>query len=302
MASVAIRPVSEKFTRVPNAFIENQHLFKLPASRALALITFRSEQDQARWHGKITDAHWESWTGLGVRAKELACKELAGFGLETEGRGDKTTFSWNWDRWQEAIRDKHQGEYDPKRKDREAKAVTAKPGANVHEECAGQGCAMLRAGNCPGTNESIVNDTKPASLLFLTPIAQPVTQTVEQAAEKAWALTLATLCSFFPLIGAAFLMRLLQVVRGVFPSITDQELAAAIGEAFFPEQFSHKAFLISVPNAILRMRRKKKALEDIHANDGRELPHILPGMEKAVESRNRTLAILNAATKGRHSE
>lgn len=254
-SAVPTRSVNEKFTRVPNSFIENQHLFKLPASRALALIVFRSEQDQARWHGKITDSHWESWTGLGVRAKELACKELQGFGMQMDGRGDKAKFSWDWDRWNEAISTNHQGEYDPKRKEREAKAVEAKAGAKVHEECRDQGCAMLRAGQCSSSTTEEGTGSKPASGLFLTKIAQPVTQTVEQAA---WAVTMAALWSFFPLVGTMFLARLLQVVRGHFPDISDAELAQAVKIAYAPGQRGEGLFLWRVPLAIRLIRKRKK--------------------------------------------
>lgn len=307
MATPALqtRPVTENYTRVPNSFIQNQHLFKLPASRALALIAFRVEQD-SKWHGRITDAHWHTWTGLSPRAKELASTELKGFGLEVSGRGDKVAkYSWNWDRWHEAIQTKHQGEYDPKRAEREKRAVIAKEGAKVHEECHDHGCAMLREGSCPGSSDNSTADavmgSKPKSGLFLTSITQPVAQTVEEATEKAWAASMAALQSFFPILKVIFLIRLLQIVRGYFPTITDQELAEAIHAAFVPQQFSPKLFLSSVPNAIARLRREKKSLElspPIKPNDGSELPHILPGMEKEQRSFDNIVRILKAAKKG----
>lgn len=293
--------ISQGYTRVPNSFIENLHRFKLPASEKLALIVMRRDQDP-NGPKTVSDRHWEAWTGLKSRTKELAVKELEGFGMQVVGRGDTAKFSWDWDRYNEAMRTGHTGEYDPKRAEREKRAVIAKEGAKVHEECHDHGCAMLREGNCPGSADSSTADaamgSKPKSGLFLTPITQRVAQTVEQATETAWAASMAALQSFFPILKMVFLLRLLQIVRGYFPTITDQELAEAISAAFVPSQFSPKLFLSTVPNTIARLRREKKAASDQALSPPpRDLPQILPGIEKSQTSFDNVVRILKATRK-----
>jgi len=265
LATAAVRPepqqkISAGYTRVPNSFIENLHLLKLPASEKLALITMRQDQDERPNARKsVSDRQWEDWTGLKSRAKELAVKELQGFGLCIVGRGDTAKFSWDWDRYNQAIRERHQGEYDPKRAEREKRAVTAKIGAKVHEECHDNGCAMLRAGQCPGdapqSTAEVATGSKPATRLFLTQVAQPVAQTVERATEKAWAATMAALCSFFPLVAVNFLVRFLSMVRAIFPDVTDLELAQAVRMAHIPNQRSEGLFLPSHSTRVISALR-----------------------------------------------
>ena len=311
MATAALstpRPVPQGFFQLPKSFAKNQAAL-IPAERAVALVILSETRDERNVNSMngatrlpISDNQWQEWTGYAPRQVEYAIKGLKEKGLQVAGRGETAKYSWDWTRWNETFKNREglkSPNADPKRKEREAK-----PGAKVHEECHDHGCAMLRAGQCPGDAASSTTEvgSKRPSGLFVTTITQSTAQTVEQAAEKAWAMTMAALCSFFPLIGAAFLMRLLQVVRGVFPSITDSELAEAVQAAFVPEQFSAKLFLLSVPNTIARIRRKKKALEDLHANDGKELPHVLPGMEKAQASYERVLNIAKAMRKGSHDQ
>lgn len=287
-----LRKVTEGYFKVPNSFVENQHLLKTPAARALALIVFRAESEPNGIR-TISNRRWESWTGFKDRQKEYAIKELREFGLDIQGRGDTAKFSWDWSRWNQAIKTPNPDHKSPNYR---AKERTAKPGAKVHEDCHEHGCARLR--ECQAENS-----TNPQSPFLVTSIAQHSAQTVMEATEKAWAMTMAALCSFFPLVGALFLARLLQVVRGVFPSITDEELAAAIYRAHFAEQFSPKAFLVTVPNTIIKIRREKKAaLEKQLASDGSDLPILLPGMERAQKSYDNTLAILKEMRKGKDDD
>lgn len=258
MATPAFGPQlrTTHFFKVPNEFAENQAAF-IPAERALALIIWRESSIEK--NGKritdlngstvISDARWTEWTGLQPRMKELAVKGLAAKGLEVSGKGDKAQFSWNWERWTQAMREKpRQSVYDPNREARD-KAREARVGQKIHEECHATGCAKLR--ECSGD--------KTASTPFLvTKIAQPVAQiagTVEQVTEKAWASTLAALYSFFPLIGLLFLERLLTVVRAIFPDVSDGELARAVRMAYTSGQKTEGLFLYRVPSALRLLRR-----------------------------------------------
>lgn len=292
MATASALPThsaSKGFFQVPHSFAENQAAL-IPAERAVALVILRNCEDERKFTSMngttrrpISDASWEAWTGYSPRQVEYAIKGLREKGLEVIGKGGTAKYSWNWERWHDHFRSPRPLKSpNPKPKEREAKQ-----GAKVHEECHDHGCAMLRAGNCPSSTGESVSGAKHESGLFLTTFAQSTAQTVKQPTEKLWAETMAVLCSFFPLITVKFLMRLLQVVRGVFPSITDSELAAAVRIAFVPQQFSAKLFLLSVPNAIARLRREQKAAEEqkppAAANDGAELPHVLPGLERALD-------------------
>ncbi len=257
------RPISGKFFLVPHSFAEHQAAL-IPAERALALIVLRravNDDNKTDMNGTadVPDSIWESWTGYAPRQKEYAIKGLKEKGLDVTGRGDKAQYSWDWTRWNQAYRNPIQSpNADPKRKEREAKA-----GAKVHEECHDHGCAMLRAGNCPGdaaqSTAEVAAGSKRTSGLFLTQVAQCTAQTVGEATEKVWAATMAALCSFFPMIGLLFLQRLLKIVLGHFPDVTDAELAQAVRIAFVPKrQEGEGLFLWRVPPAIRLMRARKK--------------------------------------------
>lgn len=258
MATAALQPtrqITAGYFKVPNSFAENQTAL-IPAERALALIILRRAGD-LNGEATISDRVWESWTGLAPRQKEYAIKGLREKGLMVTGRGDTAKFSWDWTRWNEALRNREtivSPNADPKRKER-----TAKVGAKVHEECHDHGCKMLREGQCPGdaaqSTAQAVTGSKPASGLFLTKIAQSTAQTVEQATEKAWAATMAALCSFFPLVAVNFLVRFLSMVRAIFPDVTDLELAQAVRMAHIPNQRSEGLFLPSHSTRVISALR-----------------------------------------------
>jgi hypothetical protein len=240
-----------RYFRVPNEFAENQHAF-IPAERALALIIFREasivkngkRQTDINGTAKISDQYWHDCTGLEPRMLENAVRGLKAKGLEVTGRGTKAVYRWNWTRWTEAMRSRpNPAAYDPNRKERDARRAAQ----NVHPDCA-TGCAKIR--ECKAS-ESSMNTGTP---FLVTNIAQPVAQTVNEA----WALTIAAVAVFFPLAAIKFILRLLQVVRGVFPKVTDHELATAIRRAYIPSQYSEVLFLRTVPNMIATMHRERK--------------------------------------------
>lgn len=180
MASPALTPrkkVTEGYFKVPNSFVENLFLLK-PASRDLALIIFRAESEPNGIR-TLSDRRWESWTGKKDRQKEYAVKELLAFGLVIEGRGDTTRFSWDWGKWNEAIKTQTRI-VDQKAKYRETRAVTAVPGTKIHEECHENGCKMLR--DCPGAAECEI-PSKPLTALFVVQNAHSGAQTTPETNE-----------------------------------------------------------------------------------------------------------------------
>lgn len=240
--SFSSRAVTNGYFKVPNSFAENQAAL-IPAERALALIFFRRAGD---FNGSTTvsDRVWQSWTGLAPRQKEYALAGLKHKGMKVDGRGDLAKLTWSFGDWQSYLRavPSKVEKFDPKRVERDQKA------AEMHEECAEHGCAMLRNGNCPDVKES-------KTALFLPTITHQGAQTVEKAVEEAWLLTMAKLRSFFPLIAMPFLMLLLVAVRKTFADVTDIELARAVEISFKPGQETEGLFLQTVPEAVAALRR-----------------------------------------------
>jgi hypothetical protein len=295
LASPSFAPSSKLtagYIKVPTHFIENLGAFK-PAEVAFSLVYFRRAGELGA-DATIPDTVWQKWTGYSPRQKEYALHAMQAKGMSFEGRGDKTRYSITREQWMEALLKHEPSVYDPKRKERDARAVAAKAGAKVHEECRDQGCSMLR-GNCPNDeaakkqsspllvmpNAQPVAQTphdrvfhtkvgsspaeqaeKQVSPSAATKLAQPVAQTARTAGKKVeqlFALTMATLQSFFPLVAALFLTRLLTAVRKSFPDISDAELAQAVKIAFVPgRQRSEGLFLTRVPEALEMIRRKEK--------------------------------------------
>jgi hypothetical protein len=81
------------------------------------------------------------------------------------------------------------------------------------------------------------------------------------AAEQVWSETLSTLRGVYPWIGVVFLVRLIAVVRAMFADVYDEELAAAVSQAYRNKrayQNSEGLFLVSVPEALAAMRHAPK--------------------------------------------
>jgi hypothetical protein len=278
--ATAAKRVSAGYAQVPNAIIENQALLS-DAELRLALIIVRrggsSEPVQ------VTDRHWQSWTGLKDRAKDYAMAGLREKGFQIEGRGQAARMSFNPQHFGEFVR----AHVDEPAKVKPARAVEPKPGARVHPSCREHGCAMVcgamasppqngltlaaASPNAQNGAQTLLPVLSPAgsevsppqnesSRLFLTRIAQNGAHSARaaaDAAELAWSQTLAALQSVFPLVGVAFLVRLLAIVRVLFPDVTDAELGAAVGVAWSLKrktQESEGLFLRTVPEALAAAR------------------------------------------------
>jgi len=301
MAAPSEAPViqrSEKYFRVPNEFAENQAAF-IPAERALALIIFRDARNvkgftDLNGTAQISDQQWTDWTGLKPRMKELAVRGLRDKGLEVNGEGQRAKYSWNWNRWNQAfITRPERSNYDPKRKERDAKNA-----GKVHPDCA-TGCAKLR---------ELQGSTNQETPFLVTTIAQPVTQTPLQVLDVKWAKTLAAMRTDFASAGVGLLIRLLAVlVSFVKLNLSDYVLAEAVKTAYAESHGrwnSPVLLLKTVPDVLAGWKAKGQPMDD--PGDDETLPRvwkkpedarILPGMESALESRNRTLAILKASRK-----
>ena len=273
MASPAFRqsePRTEKYFKVPNEFAENQHAF-IPAERALALIIWRDARNTKGFTdmngtAQVSDQQWTDWTGLKPRMKELAIRGLKDKGLEVNGEGSKAKFSWNWNRWSNAFIDRPEpSNYDPKRKERDAKAAASR----VHPDCA-TGCARLRemAAKDGGSNQ--------ATPLLVMPVAQPVAQVVSKPAsqkpgslaekEVKWALTLAAMRTQFASVGVDLLVRLLAVlVSFVKLNLSDYVLAEAVKEAYADSRGRWNSpilLLKTVPEVLKGWKAKGQPMDD----------------------------------------
>lgn len=300
---------SNGFFQVPHSFAENQAAL-IPAERALALIILRRAEngkgntDMNGTAKGISAETWERWTGLAPRQLDYAIKGLKEKGLVMSGRGSSATYRWDWNEWNRAIQNRERivsPNTDPKRKEREAKA-----GQKVHEECHDHGCAMLRAGECPGDSAQSTAVTakgpKSKTLVMPTPIPQYTAQTPELVAEKQWSSAFAAMLSFFPMVTVAFLVRLVAIARALFPNVTDAELAQAVNLAYRPGQTSAGLFLRTIPDALIALRRQKKiAAQSPPGGSNDELPHVLPGLEKEQKEFDDIVRILKATRgKGEH--
>lgn len=269
----------EKYFKVPNEFAEHQHAF-IPAERALALLIWRTAQnsrglnDHLNGVAQISDQQWHTYTGLKPRMKELAIRGLREKGLEVNGEGQKAKFSWNWNRWNNAFRDRPEpSAYDRGRKERDAKAAANK----VHPDCA-TGCAKLRevAAQNGGSNQKTPLLVMPlAQPVARTPVA-PATETPKSApspkpgslAEKevTWALTLAAMRTQFASAGVDLLVRLLTVlVSFVKLNLSDYVLAEAVKEAYVDsrERWNSPILLLkAVPEVLKGWKAKGQPMDD----------------------------------------
>jgi len=277
MASPALsqEPRESRYFKVPNEFAEHQATF-IPAERALALLIFRRAENakgitDLNGTAQITDAQWTSCTGLQPRMKELAIRGLKARGLEVNGEGQRAKFSWNWNRWNQSIREMPDfAHYDPKRKERDAKAAANK----VHPDCA-TGCAKLRE------LQATVTGTNQQTPFLVTTIAQPVAQIISPPIPKVrpergcnglsdqeakWALTLAAMRTQFASAGIDLLIRLLAVIASfVRMNLSDYVLAEAVKEAYTDSRGRWNSpilLLKTVPEVLKGWKAKGQPMDD----------------------------------------
>jgi hypothetical protein len=226
----------------------------------------------------VSDRNWTAWTGLSPRAKEYAIAGLRKKCLRVDGRGDTAKYYFERPAWEDFVRAAEPSR--PRTAGRKA-GVDPKQGAKVHPSCRERGCALLDAERASGLSlvpatanaqpvaqtdvqvgvqNSVHGDSQKATPLLLTQIAQPVAQ-VAGGIEAAWLQTLAAMRAVFPLVGVAFLVRLLAVVRALFADIDDSQLARAVALAWERKkrfQRSEGLFLATVPEVLGELRRAPK--------------------------------------------
>lgn len=259
----------------------------------MVLVVIRRENNSNGRPVTVSDDTWKKWTGLEPRTKEAAVAGLRRKCLVIKGRGDTAQYSFARDQWDGFVRTVNRGQYKPRTAGR---GVDPKPGAKIHPTCRARGCDLLTGH--PNTGPEIVspdaampNAQRVAqesenqqvasgadSVIKISgaaycenslipfpsaPVAQRVARTVTDGAEQLWERTLAALQAIFPLVGVAFLVRLVAVVRAVFADVRDAELAEAVDVAFrlkSKTQRSEGLFLLTVPRAIGAMRSGHPAI------------------------------------------
>ena len=269
------------YAQIPNSVIENQGVLTR-AELALTLIVLR--RGGAQENGVlVSDRNWQSWTGLSPRLKEYAVAGLRKKGVSMMGRGDSARYRFEHRSWETFVVEHGTTGADRPRTAGRKNGVSPKAGAKIHPACRERGCAMLAAdGNggltlVPGSSNAqpvarSIGSTPGKTPLPLTPVAQPVARSsasapgrtavsggVGSVSAAAWAGTLAALKEFFPLVGLAFLARLVAVVSAVFAGLTDTELAKGVRLAWSftkNRQKTEGLFLFTVPDAVRLIREK----------------------------------------------
>jgi hypothetical protein len=258
-AAVAVqkRSLTRGYSEIPNSLVENQSAFT-HAELALALIVLR-RGGAGDSTVTVSDRTWQGWTGLSPRQKEYAIAGLKQKCLNVAGRGETARYSFRPDTWETFVRTADRSK--PRTAGR--KPVNPKPGAKIHPDCRERGCALLaKEAAAGGVTQPVarVGSLKPINLLPASPITQPVAQMTD-AAEQVWTKTLAAIRSVFPLVGLAFLLRLLGVVRSKFAEVNDSQLAEAVAVAYREKQRFQKnegLFLLTVPEALAAIMKQPR--------------------------------------------
>jgi hypothetical protein len=284
-AALPKRRLTPGWAKVPYYLIQNQRYFT-PSEMSLALIVLRRGGSADT---KVPDTIWESWTGNTGRSKELAAAGLRKKCLTIEGKGDKAVYRFDPDLWSRFVQEQEGKEG---KAHTTKPGVDPKKGAKVHQQCRDKGCALLAASTpAPPSNSGLslvplAQNAKPVSQvaagldalaaaqkqglnsgskpLVAIQNAKQVSQKKAAAApscvdsvEQMWAETLRCLRAIFPLVGLAFLVRLVAVVRALFTGVSDAELAAAVVFAWNQKRRSQKSeglFLLTVPDALRALR------------------------------------------------
>jgi len=285
-AAQSARMPTKGFSQVPNSLIENQALLTRPELSLSLIVVRRGGVDETTV--PVSDDNWIAWTGLSPRAKEYAEAGLRKKGtLEVVGRGKGARYSFKRNGWNHFV--SHSERTKPHTEGRKLEPAGA--GRSVHQACA-DGCAMLRAAQMGLKQLFVPSDAQPVAQTFghdepstncdqsgpdsstvsvvdlvqswppkrikpsdSSPVAQPVAQSSDPA-EQIWSKALGVLRAIFPLVGVAFLVRLVAVCRAVFAQVTDEQLARAIGVAWShkrPVQKTEGLFLLTVPEALARI-------------------------------------------------
>jgi hypothetical protein len=273
------RMPTKGFSQVPNSLIENQALLTRPELSLSLIVVRRGGVDDTTV--PVSDDNWIAWTGMSPRAKEYAEAGLRKKGtLQVVGRGKAARYSFTRTGWNHFV--SHSERTKPHTEGRRIEPACA--GRMVHQNCS-DSCAMLRAAqnglkqlfvppiaqpvaqstgdDGPSTSSSTVDiQTWPTNRVnpsVSSLVAQPVAQTSDPA-EKIWAKALGVLQAIFPLVGVAFLVRLVAVCRAVFAQVTDEQLARAISVAWSHKRAVQKTeglFLMTVPEALARIVHEK---------------------------------------------
>ncbi len=128
--------------------------------------------------------------------------------------------------------------------------------------------------------------------LVVTKLAQPVAR-ITEAAAQVWGATFQALKAAFPLVDVAFLVRLVSVIRALFPDVQDTELARAVGFAWEQKRSIQKTeglFLATVPHALGHLRHKPAPRESPPSGVYEGARKILRACEAALRGRGAPFA------------
>ena len=262
-----------------NTLVEHQSLLT-PAEFRLGLCIVR--RGGHREGVTISDKTWREWTGLDPRSKEMAARGLQKKCFHVNGRGQMAKYSFDGQMWLDFA-----GQAPKHRPRTEGRRVDPKTAQKIHPDCRERGCQMLDADSNakPVSRNGVVESgsscqgSKRLSIVPAIQNAKRVSQNSLESVGVMWASTLAALQSIFPLVGLAFLARLVVVVSALFADLTDTELAQAVGFAWRQKKAGQKSeglFLLTVPEAVGALRRAR-----LPAGKGRPPDTIADVLERA---------------------
>lgn len=267
-----VRRLSRGDVRIPSSLIENLGSFTW-AEMKLLLITLRRSSGPVGAGLKpvtVPDDLWSAWAADSPRAKRYAISGLREKGLLVEGHGRDARFKFERSTWESYAR-----HTSPVAKTRTKGRVFRPKTFKVAAECKAGGCARLQA--CDGKQSAgqpvaeiapAPTPATPATPAPVTPtnkteevqkVGQPVAKIAAPDPAAAWAETLKTLQEFYAMVDVFYLVRLVAIVRAIYGSVTDAEMAAAVRRAYQEKrkvQRSEGLFFQTVPAALAANRRE----------------------------------------------
>lgn len=265
LSSAPVRLQSQRETRqatnwnvnISATIIENMGLFP-GAELNFLLACIRvdpANNPKSQRHPTVTDDQWQKWTNLSVRAKQTAIKGLSQKGLTIYGSAkgkEEPRYFLDLDKCVDYIQSHT---YEEKGRTHGRKeSVAAKPGQQIHPDCAERGCQKL----CD--TESCDAPPKPKIVSIngeeqTQPVAFPISKSLKTNKcdfELPWPgckfpETVKALWKWFPEVDHEFLTRLRSVSQLKAKKFSDEQLAAAVRAAWKKNQESAGLFLHTVP-------------------------------------------------------
>jgi len=136
----------------------------------MVLIVHRIQPVNGQRPPVVSDEHWQRWTGLKPRMKEMAIRGLKQKGLSVSGTGQRARYYFDAEMWERWVRSQS-----PEQKARtEGRATSPKPGQKIHTDCVKNGCQRLCEAKCEEPKVISITRESPDPYVEEPKNAQPV--------------------------------------------------------------------------------------------------------------------------------